>query len=188
MAYADEFPDFTGDVPEILSSDGWRDASWKNDAMPFFVHEPSGVAVWVNYPASDLPNDPAFVVVKMTHDSEHGWQHGDDVTLFETDDAATLTSSLPNFLQPHEIAHCFANIIENQVGEHMAEIKRRNASPEYSHGCCATHDFCDANMPMNDAFEETMGRPFLPESSEPTDDDMRLWNLAWEIARKERFM
>lgn len=47
---------------------------------------------------------------------------------------------------------------------------------------CASHDFCDANMNMAEAFADIVGR-------EPLDDDgmsdasIELWNAAWGIAK-----
>ena len=62
--------------------------------------------------------------------------------------------------------------------DQLAEVRRRNATPEYAeHGCCASHDFCDANMVMLEAFERVMGHePYLDSEA-----DMRLINEAWKI-------
>lgn len=59
-------------------------------------------------------------------------------------------------------------------------IRRRNATPEYS-DACATHDFIDANMVMNDAFEKIVGREIDAENG----FECVFWNEAWDIAKRE---
>jgi hypothetical protein len=58
---------------------------------------------------------------------------------------------------------------------------------------CASHDFCDANMVMLDAFEEVFGckpdylRMPINEILDPgasNTPDMADWNAAWTMARK----
>ena len=48
---------------------------------------------------------------------------------------------------------------------------------------CASHDHCDANMPMGEAFARVMGREM--EASSPS--DAALWRQAWAIAKAEGF-
>lgn len=53
---------------------------------------------------------------------------------------------------------------------------------------CASHDYCDANMTMLAAFEETMGREptwlaFPNENDERDAADFALWNAAWDKAK-----
>lgn len=57
---------------------------------------------------------------------------------------------------------------------------------------CATHDFCDANMPMHEAFQEAMGYDPL-DANDETDGGMNqsdtlLWGAAWELAKIEEFV
>lgn len=98
MSYLTEFPDFdAATMPAI--PDGWTDRSWHNDGCPFFVHEASGVGLWIERAdAAERENGGArFTAIQMTANTEHGWQHGDDVVLFETDDWAVVLRSLPAF-------------------------------------------------------------------------------------------
>lgn len=46
-------------------------------------------------------------------------------------------------------------------------------------GFCASHDFCDANQVMLDAFAYVMQR----DADTASDDDMRLMNEAWTLAK-----
>lgn len=64
----------------------------------------------------------------------------------------------------------------------LVEIDRRNSTPGYI-AACASHDFCDANMPMGEAFRAVTGRDPDPAS----EDDARLINAAWDAARAAGF-
>ena len=82
------------------------------------------------------------------------------------------------------LAAAFTNVVwEWTTPTELAEIKRRNATPEYA-GCCATHDFFDANMAMEQAFRQTFGRSPVPAEGEMAEADIAAWNAAWDIARK----
>lgn len=82
-----------------------------------------------------------------------------------------------------QLAQAFRAAILAEVGPiKAAEIDRRNRDPEYA-GCCASHDFCDANMPMAEAFEATFGREVNPAD----DADAAIWNEAWDKARAAGF-
>jgi len=102
------FPDFPlADIPAFMTWDnGWRDMSWRNDAMPFFVHQPSGVGVWLNYAGSDLPHDPRYNVVHLEW-HEGAWTHsvGGDLDLFGSDDVALLEASLKHCIPPIALQH-----------------------------------------------------------------------------------
>jgi hypothetical protein len=81
------------------------------------------------------------------------------------------------------LALAFATKLRAEIGdENLAEVVRRNALPEYA-CACASHDFCDANMPMAAAFEEITGR----EPDVSSEEDCALWNAAWDAAKARRF-
>ena len=83
-------------------------------------------------------------------------------------------------------ARTFAARLLAEIGPaNLQEVIRRNALPAYR-GCCASHDFCDANMPMMDAFEGTTGRPLLGEVG-MADGDCDLFNSSWEMAKANAF-
>ena len=80
-------------------------------------------------------------------------------------------------MTPEELALRFvATVRSNVTDEDFAEILKRNKT--YPPGCCATHDFMDANMLMLEAFEALAKRDMDFES----DADTALWSAAWEIA------
>lgn len=81
-----------------------------------------------------------------------------------------------------EVGKRFAKIVRRDLGENLAEIVRRNFTDEYD-SCCATHDFCDANELMAEAFKGVMGR----DAEADSDPDSFIWNLAWSEARGSDF-
>ncbi len=85
-----------------------------------------------------------------------------------------------------QTACTFAARLLAEIGPlNLQEVIRRNALPAYR-GCCASHDFCDANMPMMDAFEGATGRPLLGEDG-MADGDCDLLNAGWDMAKANAF-
>jgi hypothetical protein len=85
------------------------------------------------------------------------------------------------------VAKNFAGIITRWLTEDELRLANRlNATPAYSDGCCATHDFCDANMAM----AEAMGMEGLDPLEYCDDGASRLRNLwedAWNLAKAAEF-
>jgi hypothetical protein len=93
-----------------------------------------------------------------------------------------------------------ANLRESLEPDDFEEMQLRNV--DVPDGICASHDFCDANMPMGDAFESVMGfepltfgaqvvdgeKVFLSELEQTPDVDAlnefqcALWSRAWALA------
>ena len=48
---------------------------------------------------------------------------------------------------------------------------------------CHSHDYCDANEIMAEAFKNVVGREIDLQS----DDDRELWCDAWDVAKENRF-
>jgi len=88
-------------------------------------------------------------------------------------------------VSPEVLAAAFARHLRGDLNEEtMAEVARRNREePEYRGNICASHDFCDANMPMADAFESLFGRE--PELN--SDADLNIWAEAWKMAKAKGF-
>ena len=93
------------------------------------------------------------------------------------------------------IAFRFSDIICTwHTAEEMRDIISRNEAEE-DDNVCHSHDFCDANEAMLQAFEQALGREMhLPSEVESGDCseadefyDMCLWNDAWGMAKQERF-
>lgn len=77
------------------------------------------------------------------------------------------------------------------IAEQALVIERNNAEPDQS-SICHTHDFCDANQAMLNAWEVVFGKDESPAITEGMMDemrafDLRLWNAAWTKAKNEKF-
>lgn len=95
-----------------------------------------------------------------------------------------MSAPLPD---TNALADAFAAVLAEWLtpGE-FAEMRRRNATSPYGDLCCASHDFCDANMAMWEAWEKTAGVPpsFTDEAApERIEAEMAVWNAAWKIAK-----
>jgi hypothetical protein len=93
------------------------------------------------------------------------------------------------------LAAAFAGLVRLDLAKHLPEIVRRNREDYAGGASCATHDFCDANMVMLAAFEDTFGRePRFLDGTNGDDAyspdqyvDLHLWNNAWDMAREADF-
>lgn len=81
------------------------------------------------------------------------------------------------------LARAFATRVQEELGAHVAEINRRNATPEYR-GCCATQDYCDANMLMLDAYGIVAD---VAEDDIDLEQTMPVMNDAWDMAKAAGF-
>jgi hypothetical protein len=82
-----------------------------------------------------------------------------------------------------QLAAEFTREVRAHLGEQLDEVNRRNATKEYI-GCCATHDYCDANELMLRAYATIVQ---IPEDDIMLDETMELMNAAWDLAKKSRF-
>lgn len=81
-----------------------------------------------------------------------------------------------------ELAHEFAVVLRRDLThEQLAQVNARNEVEEDS-SICHTHDFCDANESMAEAFERLFSRPMTFD-----EDDTALVHEAWSIAKNDRF-
>lgn len=166
----------------------WEDISWHNDACPSFLVTPS-LCVFLDYadPAhSDFPEWRAsgelkrFSIAPMEDEQHINSDRAQELGLpenFHSDDWNEVLAAL--------IGETFAaNLREILSDAQWQAMQRINSAFNELDTCCASHNFCDANMPMSDAFETVMGREVLqaPDGSEEHESDCRLWNAAWQYA------
>jgi len=85
------------------------------------------------------------------------------------------------------IATAFTRILNEWLTpEQIIEVNRKNSTPEYNN-CCATHDYCDSNVAMLEAFKEVMGREHAFADEETLEADTDITNAAWQIAKNKKF-
>src|SRR3990167_3393949 len=81
------------------------------------------------------------------------------------------------------LALTFSHVLKNWLTkDEILQVIFLNEQ-EISSGICHTHDFCDANQAMIDAFIKLFN--CTPEMQ--NDNDVDIINAAWEMAKKERF-
>jgi len=84
----------------------------------------------------------------------------------------------PNLPIVDLLARKFLAILKDDIGENRYQ-QAAELNLTYPKGVCASHDFCDANMVMNDAWDWVVGTPMNPGDEE----DARLWSKAWDLVK-----
>ena len=72
------------------------------------------------------------------------------------------------------------------TAEQLATVVTRNATSEYARAC-ASHDFCDANEAMAEAYQTTFDVPMPLSEDEGADRALVACNSAWALARSAEF-
>lgn len=173
MTYATAFPDFpASDIPSDIPP-AWSDSSWHNDACPSFtVCGPevtsARLVMWINYSdksLSELPDAPRYMLAD-----------GANETLFESDDWAEFRE----MAERHRLAYEFArSLADSMDSADWAAMRERNRTVPA--GVCASHDFRDSNMDMQEAYESTFGETVF-DGDHIRDSVFDRWNQAWQIA------
>lgn len=83
------------------------------------------------------------------------------------------------------VATCFARQLLDELGYDTVsrideENRQRRESGDWD--TCASHDYCDANMTMADAFD-ALGLDAAPDTV-----DIELWDEAWTLAKVQGFI
>lgn len=85
-------------------------------------------------------------------------------------------------MNPKILANKFSMVLRSWLTDaEMREVIERNKA-ETTRSVCHSHDFCDANMAMQEA-AESFGLTFDAGS----DECAALWNSAWDLAKKNNF-
>lgn len=92
-------------------------------------------------------------------------------------------SPLPS---PAALAQEFSKVLGNWLApSQLREVTLRN-SRETNPNICHSHDFCDANMAMDQALKN-LGAEAFPAEGGMSDEVVDLWNEAWDIAKANDF-
>ncbi len=180
MSFQSEFPDYpAADMPTLPP--GFEDTSWHNNSAPSIENREQRVSIWMDYADESLrefPGGKRFTVNLTEEDGAHLNDEGD----LHSDDWNEVLAFL--------IGERFADRLTDSFSEaEMAEVRARNARPSYQgdNAPCASHDFCDANMPMAEAFEAVMGRELRLDETKhgavAVEADCALWGTAWTFAK-----
>ncbi len=84
-----------------------------------------------------------------------------------------------------KLAREFARLLKIEVGEDDFNTIAKQTEKYKTAGVdtCVSHDFCDSNMLMNDAFNNLYGEDINPINAL----DLQLVNEAWELAKEQNF-
>lgn len=93
-------------------------------------------------------------------------------------------SALP---EPKTIAKEFARILRSWATDGEWKTMLEENAAEDSASICHSHDFCDANMAMDEAFRNLGVDPqkIWGDDWASNEDAAKLWNDAWSIAKRE---
>lgn len=186
-AMAREFPDFDQSTLPAIPA-GFEDESWHNDACPSFYSEALQLRLWVDYAKPEERETFSGGRFTLQHEPRtDGVIDGEASDLVSSDEWSDVLA--------HILAAAFASELRAELTpEQWAEMCAANVGADPM--TCASHDYCDANMPMAAAFEKVTGRePFTswetnPDGSpcDPAEElqaqtDCALWNAAWDIAK-----
>ena len=92
---------------------------------------------------------------------------------------------MTNIHDVKKLREAFCRIVRRDLADDLEAIleKNRAYAEAGETGACATHDYCDANMLMEEAFIET----FYREPDVSSNEDARLWSAAWNLACAQEF-
>ncbi|MEN3144588.1 hypothetical protein ABDF71_21600 [Ochrobactrum sp. WV_118_8] len=135
------------------------------------ITESEGVDVRLGDAHADNPDKPdAWLIGLYTSEHCEGFYM----------EAATAGDAIASCL-----ALVFRFIVKRDLAAHLVDIDKRNAVYKATGmgALCATHDYCDTNMLMLEAWEKFCLQPMRPHVQANAD----LWNQAWQIAHSRPF-
>lgn len=140
-----------------------------DEGSAFIDRLPSGEYQLVIYDMDEVSDDLAELEAKL-------YRYGVDESWFS--EGARLDA--PD--TPERLAKRFSYVLRGWLSsDEIAEVIERNKTAKPN--VCHSHDFCDANMVMADAWRQVIGGEI------DADDEAQatLWGTAWELANKEGF-
>lgn len=99
-----------------------------------------------------------------------------------------MTTQLPTVEQ---VSKAFRLKMQAELGFQVCTVIDHENALRGNDGTCATHDYCDANMVMDDTLQ-SLGVVMFPEDAPddwagPAQEVVDLWNAAWTHARSALF-
>jgi hypothetical protein len=87
----------------------------------------------------------------------------------------------------HQLARTFSILLKHEIGgDNMSMVNVLNDTEPYVFAC-ASHDYCDANQVMIDAFVGLFGREPAYADEPGNEQDTNITISAWNEARKNKF-
>lgn len=189
-------------TPEDEDDDGVRSSLYSEEGIAYSVR------VWVdceNQADSDMNGFPdwrRFGLVLDVFDAEGGLIDIDGLkpdVLITTNDAVEAVACLKQDFTVRVLAREFSRLLaaDLDVDERRAVIEKNKelakSDDPLLKGCCASHDYVDANQYMLDAWEHLYGRPIhMSFAGDPTTEadviaDQDIVDPAWDLAKANGF-
>lgn len=140
-----------------------------------------------SFVAQDLAT---VLVAPMLADGRRSTYEGEIVGLDEDTRAndEALDAQTRRWVEVGKLADGFRSVLRSWLTEaQLIEIQIRNNREATGSEVCHTHDFCDSNMAMFDAFKIALGREMVLGEGADADRDSELFNDAWGLAKSEGF-
>lgn len=181
--YLAEFPDF-GPL-DVTIPDGFDDASWHNDGCPCWIHDELHLRLMIDYADRSIGPYLRFIVGRLSDDNQVTQDTSDDCHAFAAYDEALAVILAEQFV---------AELKSNLTVKAWEELRRRNR--EYATKgdteSCASHEFCDPNMDMQDAMvslgllntDDDLQGDWASERTPESKRLVGLWNAAWAYAKR----
>lgn len=166
---------FCGDIPAHFKG---SDEDW--DGIPGFIYGEEG-SLYIEF--REVKDHTLFHLHLETEE----WDSADLTELerrlykYACDDGEGKTFDPATAPSAQQLADRFAVVLRSWLtAEEWAKVRVRNASETDPH-VCHSHDFCDANMAMDEAWGSFMNAHI------DADDEAqaKLWSDAWDIAKKQ---
>lgn len=156
----------------LLAQQGWEDQSWHNDACARWGR--MGLTLWVEAKVPDNREcgGKRYTIVRTTETDDHemlDFERTADLIAFLRRDVAVLGAT-------------FRSIIRQWLTQEQ-RLQVDAANDTKTDNSCATHNYCDSNMAMLEAFVAVHGREPVLQS----DADIGLMNEAWGWAIDANF-
>ena len=181
--WKEEF-DESYEVPEIIS-EALLDQSWHNNICPSFSNDDDEITLWCEHPDFDqreMQEDYRYSVSVWYDDGRILWTGNDPKEALQ---AYEFHAS--EYRRDKKIALEFIRLLIEEIGtDNFFEMLNRNRF-EMDSGVCHSHDFCDANMVMDQAFTNVMGRETDVCDGINDANDTQIWNRAWDMAKYHLF-
>jgi hypothetical protein len=181
------------DVPaEIENHPKLIDASWHNDVWPSFdvrefvetERQAYTVRIWVRHPdlaermAGECPCPERFSTYAI--DCANGEELGESKEFETAAEAIAHALMLANAIK---IAIGLGRVLREWLTpDEMDTVRARNKAQDHP-SVCHSHDFCDANEAMAEAFQSVVGA----EIDLQDDSHLALWGDAWTMAKASGF-
>lgn len=184
--YGCHTPKETRKAVHALEDAGFKieDMSWHNDGadrVQVLTFEQITVEVWMPNPEeSEFLN---HFRVEVNNNFQN--QHPNAIELLEFDTIEKVIEFLKG--DAFKLARTFADQLREDIGIRKLKKVIIINSVEVDSSVCHSHDFCDANMTMFEAFTKAFGREMRMGDDDVDGKDSELFDHAWNIAKALNF-